>query len=89
MIISVFDRVENIVRKGENAVYQHFLLLPQCFKKGFFPRHVEGCHCLRIGKVTSISILSFTICDTEGILGLADSMMVDCIITVLAVQQDI
>ena len=26
--ISVFDRVENIVRKGENAGYQHFLLFP-------------------------------------------------------------
>ena len=26
-------RVENIVRKGENAGYQHFLLFPQCFQK--------------------------------------------------------
>ena len=26
-------RVENIVAKGENAGYQHFLLLPQCFQK--------------------------------------------------------
>ena len=25
------DRVENIVGKGENAGYQHFLLFPQCF----------------------------------------------------------
>ena len=25
------DRVENIIGKGENASYQHFLLLPQCF----------------------------------------------------------
>ena len=33
MLISVFDRVENIVGKGENAGYQHFLLFPQCFKK--------------------------------------------------------
>ena len=28
--------VENIVRKGENAGYQHFLLFPQCFKKTAF-----------------------------------------------------
>ena len=28
-----FDMVENIVRKGENAGYRHFLLFPQCFKK--------------------------------------------------------
>ena len=33
MIISFFDRVENIVVKGENAGYQHFLLFPQCFEK--------------------------------------------------------
>ena len=33
MIISVFDRVGNIVGKGENAGYQHFLLFPQCFKR--------------------------------------------------------
>ena len=26
-------RVENIVGKGENAGYQHFLLFPQCFPK--------------------------------------------------------
>ena len=44
IIISVFDRVENIVGKGENAgnqhfllfPQQHFLLFPQCFKKAFF-----------------------------------------------------
>ena len=26
------DPFENIVGKGENAVYQHFLLFPQCFQ---------------------------------------------------------
>ena len=29
------DRVENIVVKGENADYQHFLLFSQCFRKVF------------------------------------------------------
>ena len=29
-------RVENIVGKGENAGYQHFLLFPQCFQKTTF-----------------------------------------------------
>ena len=29
-----FDKHENIVRKGENAGYQDFLLFPQCFQKG-------------------------------------------------------
>ena len=28
MMISVFDRVENIVEKGENASYQHFVFFP-------------------------------------------------------------
>ena len=37
MIISVFYIVKkNIVGKGENDVYQHFLLLPQCFEKASF-----------------------------------------------------
>ena len=36
MIISVFDRVENIVGKGGNDGYQHFLLFPQCFQKVSF-----------------------------------------------------
>ena len=36
IMIYVFDRVENIVGKGENAGYQHFLLFPQCFQKFSF-----------------------------------------------------
>ena len=30
-----FDRIENMVEKGENADYQHFLLFPQSFQKAF------------------------------------------------------
>ena len=37
MIISLFGMVENIVGKGENAGYQHFLLFLQCF----FKRHLS------------------------------------------------
>ena len=33
----ISDRIENIVVKGENAGYQHFLLFPQCFQKASFP----------------------------------------------------
>ena len=29
----VLGRVENILGKGENAGYQHFLLFPGCFQK--------------------------------------------------------
>ena len=32
----VLERVENIVRKGENAGYRHFLLFSQCFQKASF-----------------------------------------------------
>ena len=35
--IFVLDRVENIVGKGENAGYQHFLLFYQCFQKPSCP----------------------------------------------------
>ena len=33
MMISLYDRVENTVGKGENDDYQHFLLFPQCSLK--------------------------------------------------------
>ena len=33
IMISVYDREENIVGKGENAGNQHFLLFPECFQK--------------------------------------------------------
>ena len=33
MMISLIDRVENTMGKGENPGYQHFLLCPQCFPK--------------------------------------------------------
>ena len=36
MIISVFDRVENIVGKEENTGNQHFLLSPKCYQKCSF-----------------------------------------------------
>ena len=38
MMISILDRAENIVGKGENAGYQHFLLFPQFFRKFFFSK---------------------------------------------------
>ena len=39
MIVSAFDRVENIVGKGANSPF------PTMFSKGFFPRYVKRCHC--------------------------------------------
>ena len=37
----VLGKVENIVGKGENAGYQHFLLFPQCFLKVSFSRSLQ------------------------------------------------
>ena len=37
----VLGRVENMVGKGENAGYQHFLLFPQCFQKLSFWRSLK------------------------------------------------
>ena len=45
-MISVFDRVENIVGKGENAGNQHFLLFPQCFQKASFLGVVKSRDCV-------------------------------------------
>ena len=42
MIISVFDKIQNIVGNGENAGYQHFLLFPQCFQKASIPNRSKG-----------------------------------------------
>ena len=40
-MIFVFDTLENIVGKGENAGYQHFLLVPQCFQRVFYPESLR------------------------------------------------
>ena len=42
MIISVFDRVENIVGKGEIACTSNFSFYPQCFQKASFPEASKG-----------------------------------------------
>ena len=46
MMSSVSDRIENVVRKGENAGYQHFLLFPQSFLLGVFLRIVKSRECV-------------------------------------------
>ena len=37
----VLGRIENIVGKGENAGYQHFLLFPQCIQKSFSSKSLK------------------------------------------------
>ena len=41
IMISVFDCVENIVEKEENAGFQRFLFFPQCFQKVSFSGSLE------------------------------------------------
>ena len=41
IVISSFDRAENIVGKEENAGCQHFLPFPQCFQKLSFSRSLK------------------------------------------------
>ena len=45
MMIPVFDRLENIVGKGENAGYQHFLLFLHCFQKVSFFGSLKSGFC--------------------------------------------
>ena len=42
---TVYGRVENIVGKGENAGYQHFLLFLQCFQKSFLLGVLKSQNC--------------------------------------------
>ena len=48
MIVSVFDRVENIVGKGEIACTSDFSF-STTFSKDFFPRPIKRCHCVGMG----------------------------------------
>ena len=41
----VLGRKENIEGKGENAVYQHFLLFPQCFQNASFTEVLKVKSC--------------------------------------------
>ena len=45
MVEFVIDEVENIVGKGENAGYQHFLLFPQYFQNAVPRGHQNSGLC--------------------------------------------
>ena len=62
MVIFLFDRVENIVGKGENARYQHVLLFPKCFQKS----SVSGS--LKVGFVWERVIELFQVREAAQIL---------------------
>ena len=60
MTISVFDRAENIVGKGEIACTSN-CLFPTMFSKCFFSRPVKWCHCVRMGKICVVWSFYFSL----------------------------
>ena len=48
--------MENIVGKGENAGYKHFLLFPQCFSKGY---SVESLKVVIVWERVKGTVVSF------------------------------
>ena len=46
MKIFAFDSVENIVGQGENAGFQHFLLVPHCFQMDFSLGVIKSWDCV-------------------------------------------
>ena len=59
MLISVFDKIENIVGKGENAGYQHFLLCPQCFQNASFLGVVKSRDCVVKSLIVSEHVIGW------------------------------
>ena len=51
MVISSFDTVENIVKKGENACYQDFLISHIVSQKVFFFKIIKSRNCVVQGKM--------------------------------------
>ena len=60
MVQFSFDRVKIVVGKGENAVYQHFLLFPQCFQS-FLSQHWENPGQFQNGELFSKRFHAFNI----------------------------
>ena len=53
LIISVFDRVKNIVQKGEIACTSNFSFSPQCFQKASFLDVSKGVLVWELVKMSS------------------------------------
>ena len=70
MVEFLVDRVQNIVGKGENAGYQHFLLFPRYFQTDAFPGPCKlGIVCYSLFKRIKIhSICSYCYIDIIYIL---------------------
>ena len=49
--------VKNIVGKGENAGFHHFLLFPRCFSKSFILSVVQSRDCMVKGLIKALDFL--------------------------------
>ena len=47
----------NIICKGENAGYNHFLLFTQCFEKRLFLKGVKSAHSMVKGNKKTMMVL--------------------------------
>ena len=71
----VLGRIQNILGKGENADYQHFLLFPQCFQKAPCFKVVKG----RNHVVKSYPLTDNKILDWSKLKQIADDIL-NCIL---------
>ena len=61
MMISLLDRIEKTVGKGENAGYQHFFPFPTVLSKAFFLKVVKSRDCgNRVNSLLNEKILDWT-----------------------------
>ena len=67
--------------KGEIAPYEQFLLFPQCFQKGLFPRGLKRCHwegmgyaldCVSSWVTLVLGYLTYNLTDAKSILAQAN-----------------
>ena len=54
MVQFLFDRLENIVGKGENASNQQFLLIPQCLQTALSYSHYKQALCGKVLKANTL-----------------------------------
>ena len=72
MMMFLFNRVENIVGKGENAGYQHFFLFPQCFQRALYLGSFSGLYGMEFRSTPSkghllLKLLTSHLCEGEWI----------------------
>ena len=66
-----FSKLENIVGKGENAGYQHFLLFQQCFQMAALSGSLKGgIVCQMVHNIHILSSITLTLHVSQCIMGM-------------------